>query len=89
MKIELLHRVNGKIIKVLRKDGTPIHRSLWMSDMYYIKERIHVDCPAIFYNPNGAGFLTVVVDKVEEDDNNIVITADNITYHIKKLRSKK
>jgi hypothetical protein len=86
MKIECLHRVDGKIIKVLKQDGTPIHRSLWMTDMYYIKERIHEGCPAVFYKPNGAGFLTVVVDKVDEDENNLVITADNITYHIKKIK---
>ena len=87
MRLQTITQVCGKIIKVLDKNGQLKHRQFWMMDILYFRERIHVGYPVFFYADSGKALaMTSLVENIEEDVNNLVLTTLNSVYYIKKLQ---
>jgi hypothetical protein len=76
---------NGKIIKVLNYNGEPKHNHVWMIDVEYYTETIVVGESARLLCDNRSHLITTsVVTKIQEDENNLILTTGNSIYYIKK-----
>lgn len=86
MRLHTTTQVGGKIIKVLDKNGQPKHHQLWMINIL-IRERVHIGYPVFFYADSGKALtMTSLVEHIEEDENNLVLTTLDSIYYIKKLQ---